>query len=726
MSDQSQRPRRSASALFAISFIGLYLELVAIRWIPTQVRLLAYFSNFVLIACLLGLGLGMVLDRRPQRLLRLFPIGLAALVGTVLVLYATDFRLPFIAGTEWLWNTSSQATSTILAYVVLVAFVMLCALAFVPLGQEIGVRLRDFAPIRGYSINVAGSLAGVGAFVLVSYLGLDPVWWFGVGLVLLLGYQALVGDRARALAVPVVLFIGVLVTLVLVERHEGRDYQTRWSPYYLIQVSPYGSLGYDIKVNRDSHQQALDLSGRYNDVPIARSRKTLYDLPYRFVDAQRVLVIGAGTGNDVAAALRSAPNAQIDAVEIDPEIADLGKKLHPEHPYDNPRVHLHIADARAFLTRTHAHYDAIIFGFLDSHRLFSHMSSVRLDNYIYTTQSIANVRDRLTPNGVVALTFTVHEKWIADRLFGLLDHAFGHPPLVYEGDLNTIGTMFIDTPSATPEPVSAVATIGADEFNRLVVNHGDRLTWSYRPELAGFLAPGTLTADSRLPTDEWPYLYTQTATIAPNYLEVIFLTLFAAIALVWFTAPRVDVRRASTWNFFALGAAFALLETRGVTELGLVLGSTWVTNAVVISSILVMILVANLIVTRLPRLPTRAVYIALFGVLAFNFAVSLRSTLGLGYGFSVFLSAVQVGLPMLLSGIVFARSFQRADDPGAALGANLMGAVLGALLEYSSLIFGLRLLYVDALVFYLISFFIITGPGLRARNVGVVEVAARV
>ena len=78
----------------------------------------------MLIACLLGLGLGMVLDRRPQRLLRLFPIGLAVLVGTVFVLYATDFRLPFISGSEWLWNTSGQATSSVLAYVTLVAFVI--------------------------------------------------------------------------------------------------------------------------------------------------------------------------------------------------------------------------------------------------------------------------------------------------------------------------------------------------------------------------------------------------------------------------------------------------------------------------------------------------------------------------------------------------------------------------------------------------------------------------
>ena len=719
---------RDAAALFAISFVALYLELVAIRWIPTQVRLLAYFSNFMLIACLLGLGLGMVQHQRRTRLLGVYPAGMVVLISCVLVLGATNFRLPLVSGDVWLWNTRGQAPAAVGAYVALVLFVMLVALVFVPLGQEIGARLRPFAPIRGYSVNIAGSLAGVLAFTVVSYAQLTPAWWFAIGFATLVGYQLLVRDRSRELLTTAAVFAAIVGVVYAYGLVDGRGSRTYWSPYYRVQVSPLSERsvvkGYNVTVNRDSHQQALDLAVRPGEPERAGVRRSIYDLPYRFGTPERVLVIGAGTGNDVAAALRADPDAQVDAVEIDPRIAQLGRELHPERPYDSPNVQIHIDDARAFLTRTEERYDTIVFGFLDSHRLFSHMSSVRLDNYVYTTRSLETVRDRLAPDGVVALTFTVHEKWIADRLYGLVERAFGHPPIVYDGGSGTGGTMFVNSPSGTPAEPSGVPRISTEDFRGRVLGQGDRVTWNYVPDLAGFIPGSEFAADTRLPTDEWPYLYMRERAIPPNYLEVLLLTLAAATALVWLLAPRVSFRRPSTWNFFALGAAFALLETRAVTEIGLVLGSTWTTNAVVISSILTMILLANLIATRFPRLPLPVVYGLLLATLVFNYLVSLRATLELSYGLAVLVAALQVGLPLLLSGIVFARSFARAEDTGSALGANLMGAVLGALLEYSSLLFGLRELYLGALAFYVVSFLIVSRLAGRGERGVAAEAAA--
>jgi hypothetical protein len=262
----ARAPTADAAALFAVSFVALYLELVAIRWIPTQVRLLAYFSNFMLIACLLGLGLGMVLDRRRARLLGVFPAGLVVLVSCVLVLGATNFRLPLISGDVWLWNTRGQAPAAVGAYVVLVLFVMLVALVFVPLGQEIGARLRPFPAIRGYSVNIAGSLAGVLGFTAVSYAELTPAWWFAIGFAALVGYQALVGDRPRELATAVAVFAAVVGVVYAYGVVDGRGSRTYWSPYYRVQVSPLSERsvvrGYTVTVNRDSHQQALDLAVR--------------------------------------------------------------------------------------------------------------------------------------------------------------------------------------------------------------------------------------------------------------------------------------------------------------------------------------------------------------------------------------------------------------------------------------------------------------------------------
>lgn len=69
-----------------------------------------------------------------------------------------------------------------------------------------------------------------------------------------------------------------------------------------------------------------------------------------------MLIVGAGTGNDVAGALRMGAK-RVDAVEIDPMLVDLGRKSHPEKPYTNPRVSVHIDDARSFLKKTGKKYD---------------------------------------------------------------------------------------------------------------------------------------------------------------------------------------------------------------------------------------------------------------------------------------------------------------------------------------------------------------------------------
>src|SRR5919202_995150 len=96
--------QRQATRLVLISFLSLYSELTLIRWIPTQVRLLAYFTNFVLIAALLGLGVGMLLTGRRNRLSAYFPAALFALTVLVLVLERTNFVLPITSPGQFVWS----------------------------------------------------------------------------------------------------------------------------------------------------------------------------------------------------------------------------------------------------------------------------------------------------------------------------------------------------------------------------------------------------------------------------------------------------------------------------------------------------------------------------------------------------------------------------------------------------------------------------------------------
>ncbi len=705
-----------AFRLVLVSFLGLYFELTLIRWIPTQVRLLAYFTNFVLIAALLGLGVGMLLAVRKPRLVAFFPVALLLLTGLVLILARHNLVLPLVTQGEFMWGYVQYLPSTgWFAYLVLVGFFLLMVGVFAFIGQEVGRTLRPFPPLTAYALNIFGSLLGVLTFALLNWLQTPPTIWFMWGSIGFALYVLSIPGARRILLISLLPLVAVMATLFVDARDHPAAVSVYWSPYYQVQVRPmvlaHQKVGYSIAVNKDALQFPLDLSGRFSSIPRIASEERQYNLPYKFIHPKRVLVLGAGTGNDVAAAVRNAPGATVDAVEIDPVVADLGRKLHPEHPYSNPRVHVHVTDARSFLQQTSNKYDLIVFGKLDSHRVFSHMSSVRMDNYVYTREDLQTVRKHLAPGGMVAMGFVVHEKWIADRLDTLLNYVFGHPPLVYQTDRLAFDTVFFIANKKLTAP-AGMPLISHAEFAQHVLNGNPNGTWQYS-SLQGFLDPAALSTHSTLLSDDWPYLYMQGRTVPPNYLLVLLLTVVVSVILVWLTVPRIDVKSLGNWNFVLLGAGFALQETKGITDIALLFGSTWITNIIVISAILLVSLIATLVVSRARAIPWQYVYLALFAVLLFNYFVPLRGLLGYGFWIQVLVSGARVAAPLFFSGIIFARWFERTDNPSSALGANLMGAVVGGLSEYSSLALGLNDLYLIALLFYGLSFAVSFRPSLR-------------
>src|ERR1700691_5519124 len=79
------RPSK-AWRLLLISSAALYLEIILIRWIGTEVRIFAFFQNLSLIACFLGFGLGCFNTRQRGSLLP----SLAAVTALVVLV-----NLPF-------------------------------------------------------------------------------------------------------------------------------------------------------------------------------------------------------------------------------------------------------------------------------------------------------------------------------------------------------------------------------------------------------------------------------------------------------------------------------------------------------------------------------------------------------------------------------------------------------------------------------------------------------
>src|SRR5437764_12305824 len=173
-------------------------------------------------------------------------------------------------------------------------------------------------------------------------------------------------------------------------------------------------------------------------------KRYFYHWPYTvFGDPfDNVLILGAGTGTDVAAALRHGAK-HVDAVEIDPVILRLGLEHHPDRPYSDPRVTLICDDARHFLRTTTQRYDLVVFALIDSLTLQSSFSSVRLESYMFTEESLRAVRDHLAPRGVMALYNYFREKWLVDRLANTVTLAFGEEPRAYvHHDRSSLAVLF--------------------------------------------------------------------------------------------------------------------------------------------------------------------------------------------------------------------------------------------------------------------------------------------
>ncbi len=697
-------------SLFLVSFVALYTEIMLIRWIGTEVRVFAYFQNLALIACFLGFGLGCYWsERRKTPFFSL--VALAALVALVhapidawkffLVILSNQLSLSPDAAL-WGYPGSFFGETAFMLFlasaVVIAAFLLLLALTMVPLGQWVGFYLdRVGNPVSGYSVNLLGSVAGIWIFAGMAFLWLPPEYWFGLAFLLLL----LIPPRSVRLGTAGALIPVASLILLWYSgtrkptywspyqklAHSDTRKPTYWSPYQKLDVTNIGDHQYWIDVNNTGYMVIANTTRDFlaRNPPIAQQYRaqSSYDAPFRFVDrCDRVLIVGAGAGNDVSAALRNGA-ARIDAVEIDPVILSLGEKLHPDQPYSSPKVHKVLTDARAYLRQTQQRYDVMLFGLLDSQTQFSGYSNVRVDNYVYTQEAFREARRLLRPGGVLILKFEVRHPWtwMGQRFYAMLARVFGRPPIVFYA--RQLGAM-------------APATV--------FITSDDPGLWSRasRPELAELIAahPPQFPLDSSgappMTTDDWPYVYHQSRSIPSTYLTISVILL----AMVVLSARRVlEPAQVSTWRFFFLGAGFLLLETQLISRLALYFGTTWLVNCVALTAILLVLLAANLYVAR--GRPSRfgRYYVLL---VAFLIASYLFPWDRLPYGtrtVGILLSAAYA-FPVFFAGVIFTETFRRCEQKSGAFGVNMIGAVVGGLTQNASFILGMKMLLPIAALFY--------------------------
>ena len=655
---------RNEVRLFLTSFVILYVELLLIRWIPANVKYIGFFSNFLLIASFLGIGLGILLGRNGASP-RLSPFAFL-LAGVVALVGQLQLNIQ-VQSTDEIFFGLAENRAADINFLFLPLVVGLVVALLATLALPLGPLLKSMWPLKAYAIDIVGSMSGIAAFAVLSALGTEPVVWFGVAFALFAAVE--LGRSRLGWALVNSAVLGVVVVLVLSQARPNEI----WSPYYRIDSFRDRTGLEHITVDGIPHQ-ALHPVGREG---IEEFYNQLYEwFPGRTFE--RVLIVGAGSGSDAAIALSRGGAQSIDAVEIDPALMQIGIERHPNRPYDDPRVHRHINDGRAYLRTLPAGttYDLVIFALPDSLTLVSSQGAIRLESFLFTEEAFAAVSEHLDPaDGIFVLYNYYRDPWLVAKISDMLETTFGHAPLLrtYAAHKATLaaGPLVASLPGGQPP---------ADGVDQL-------------PQIG---APEPVAA-----TDDWPFLYLRTPHIPQHYLAALAIVLLGALLAVAGAArlTGTTIRRFSP-HFFVLGVAFLLLTTRSLVSFSLLFGTTWVVNAMAFFAILASVLLAIFVNARWPiRRPT-PFYVLLFASIALAFLLPPESLLidppWLRYG----LAAAVAFAPVFFANLVFSYSFRDTTSADMAFASNLLGAMIGGAIEYLALISGYgSLLLVVALLY---------------------------
>ena len=655
----SEEPRNQVRLIFA-SFLMLFTELALIRWITANNVFVTEATNFVLLASFLGIGIGFLNAKSGRDYLRWTPVALLALVAFVLtfpvILHSPTGPTPFRGVGRM--PALPQPVSFAAVFVLTVA-------VMAGLGQAVARIFVGFRPLSAYRLDILGSIAGITLFSVLSFIDQPPATW---GVIAGGGLVGLLLPKIRWWQVVAV--AGVVALLAIESFTTGQI----WSPYNKLAIQNSGGGNPSISVTANNIPfQAIHSVARMH------RRHRFYFFAYRHVMRQslgNVLIIGAGTGNDVAVALSEGAR-HVDAVEIDPRLLAAGHQLHPNHPYQSPRVTAYVADGRQYLQDAQKKYNLIMLALPDSLTALAGQSAIRLESYLLTAQSLAAARAHLAPGGTFAM-YNYYAPFVLTRYATTIEDVFHRVPCVELGDRGGGRRQAVLT-VAPGGPVPNCASF-----------------WHGTP-----IAPAT---------DDRPFPYLRTASIPASYLWMLAAILLGSVLLVRAGGSLTRMRSYADLAF--MGAAFLLLETKSIVGFALLFGTTWFVNALVFAGVLVAVYLA-VETARWVRLPPPLVlYCALIATLAVAWVVPQESLLGLPVIPRFLAGSALAFAPVFLANLVFAQRFSGVEATGTAFAANLLGAMVGGTLEYIALITGYRFLLILVAVLYGLAF----ATGLRLKQ----------
>jgi hypothetical protein len=271
--------------------------------------------------------------------------------------------------------------------------------------------------------------------------------------------------------------------------------------------------------------------------------------------------------------------------------------------------------------------------------------------------------------------------WVGQRFYTMLNRTFGRAPIVFYAP--QLEALFPATIFIVSDDSGLWARAAQPELAALVAQNP--------PPFSIATASGVIPA-----TDDWPYVYHRDRTIPRTYLVVSLILLGMTILLV---RGPMEWTRASTLQFFLLGAGFLLMETQLVSRLGLYFGTTWLVNCVAISAVLGVLVLANAYV-KLVRPNRLSPY---YGLLVLSIVASYFlpwERLPFGARVAGLMLSAAYAISLFFAGVLFTETFRREELKSNAFGANIVGAVAGGLSQNISFLTGMKSLLLLAAVFY--------------------------
>ena len=665
--------------------LSLFLELAIIRIHSSYIHYFSFLKNISLISCFLGLGVGYSLRKHKVFSLNwIFPL---LFLQIVMLYFLSDTAVslallnPISERLTMGQDTARNVIHIILIYTFTVFIFIFNALCFVPIGHLISRLMNNIENLKAYSFNLIGSLLGILGFVLFSFLNTPPIIWIIVCFIL---FFFIIRGSIKNYSIS---FISILSIVFIFSLDIKNKNNTIYSPYQNITID-YFSTPLNpavIKTSNTFYQAVLNLSnstknmidniipgnvmGEYVDI-IHESE--FYNLPY-LVAAKKpdnVLIVGSGAGNDVAAANRFNIK-NITAVEIDPVIAELGKKLHPENPYNKENVDIIIDDARSFINKTNKKFDVIVYGLLDSQMNLSSKGGIRLDSYVYTIEAFKEARSKIKKNGFLILSFFAQTDEIGFKIYKMLEKAFEKKPTVLKSSSNNRYVFLISDQEINFRLNNIEFFKISNEFNK---------SQNFNIDLS---------------TDDWPFLYMPKKIYPISYMVIISVLIISSFIFL----KKITNIKSIDFSYccFFLGAGFMLIETKCITEFAKIFGTTWLVNAIVISAILIMAFIANFIIMKKVKVPIYLNYLLLFLSIFLGYVTFSHLIVGIDNPIYPLL----LTLPILFSGIAFSKEILKINSASQALSANILGAMFGGFLEYNSMYFGFGSLYLLAGIIYL-------------------------